>query len=39
MPDNYYDLADKAIELLNKRATKRFEDAKDEAAQDGFDEL
>lgn len=39
MPDNYYDLADKAIELLNKRATKRFEDAKDEAAQGGFDEL
>ena len=39
MPDNYYNLADKAIELLNKRATKRFEDAKDEAAQDGFDEL
>ena len=39
MPDNYYDLADKAIELLNKRATKRFDDAKDEAAQDGFDEL
>lgn len=25
--------------LLNRRATKRFEDAKDEAAQDGFDEL
>ena len=39
MPDNYYDLADKAIELLNKRATKRFEDAKDEAARHGFDEL
>lgn len=39
MPDNYYNLADKAIELLNKRATKRFEDAKDKAAQDGFDEL
>ena len=27
------------MELLNRRATKRFEDAKDEAAQDGFDEL
>ena len=39
MPNGYYGLADKAIELLNKRATKRFEDAKDEAAQDGFDEL
>lgn len=39
MPDNYYNLADKAIELLNKRATKRFEDAKDEAARDSFDEL
>lgn len=39
MQNEYYDLADKAIELLNKRATKRFEDAKDEAAQDNFDEL
>ena len=27
------------MDLLNRRATKRFEDAKDEAAQDGFDEL
>ena len=27
------------MELLNRRATKRFEDAKDKAAQDGFDEL
>lgn len=27
------------MELLNKRAVKRFEDAKDEAAQKGFDEL
>ena len=27
------------MELLNRRATKRFEDAKDEAAQNGFDEL
>lgn len=35
----YYDLADKATELLNRKATKRFEDAKDEAAKDGFDEL
>ena len=35
----YYDLADKATELLNRKATKRFEDAKDKAAQDGFDEL
>lgn len=39
MPEDYYALTDKAIELLNKKATKRFEDAKDEAAQDGFDEL
>ena len=39
MPNGYYDLADKAVELLNRRATKRFEDAKDKAAQDGFDEL
>ena len=39
MKDNFYALTDKAVEILNKRATKRFEDAKDEAAQDGFDEL
>ena len=39
MPKNFYETTDKAIELLNRRATKRFEDAKDEAAQDGFDEL
>lgn len=36
---NPYDLTDKAIDLLNRRAVKRFEDAKDEAAQNGFDEL
>ena len=36
---NPYRLADKAIDLLNNRAVKRFEDAKDEAAQKGFDEL
>ena len=35
----WYRLADRATELLNRRATKRFEDAKDEAAQNGFDEL
>ena len=35
----FYDLADKAVDLLNKRAVKRFEDAKDEAAQNRFDEL
>ena len=39
MPKNFYETTDKAIELLNRIATKRFEDAKDEAAQDGFDEL
>ena len=39
MKDNFYALTDKAVEILNKRATKRFEDAKDKAAQDGFDEL
>lgn len=39
MPEDYYALTDKAIELLNKKATKRFEDAKDEAARHGFDEL
>ena len=36
---SWYRLSDAATELLNRRATKRFEDAKDEAAQDGFDEL
>ena len=35
----WYRLADQAVELLNRRATKRFEDAKDEAAQNSFDEL
>ena len=35
----WYRLADRATELLNRKATKRFEDAKDEAAQHGFDEL
>ena len=35
----YYDLADKATELLNRKATKRFEDAKNQAARHGFDEL
>ena len=39
MPGDYYALTDLATELLNRKATKRFEDAKDEAAQDGFDEL
>lgn len=39
MPNGYYDLADKAIDLLNRRATRRFEDAKDQAAQTDFDEL
>ena len=37
--EQWYRLADQAVELLNRRATKRFEDAKDDAAQDGFDEL
>lgn len=32
-------MTDQAIKLLNRRATKRFEDAKDIAAQTGFDEL
>lgn len=36
---SWYRLADAATELLNRRATKRFEDAKDKAAKDGFDEL
>ena len=39
MDSGYYGLTDKAIDLLNRRAVKRFEDAKDEAAQNGFDEL
>ena len=37
--ERWYRLSDAATELLNRRATKRFEDAKDDAAQDGFDEL
>lgn len=37
--EQWYHLADRAQELLNRRATKRFEDAKDKAAKDGFDEL
>lgn len=37
--EQWYRLADAATELLNRRATKRFEDAKDKAAKDGFDEL
>lgn len=37
--NGYYNLTDKAIDLLDRRAVKRFEDAKDEAAQKGFDEL
>lgn len=37
--EQWYRLADAATGLLNRRATKRFEDAKDEAAQNGFDEL
>ena len=36
---SWYRLADAATELLNRKATKRFEDAKDEAARHGFDEL
>lgn len=39
MPSDFYAVTDKAIELLNTRAVKRFEDAKDKAAQNGFDEL
>jgi len=39
MDSGYYDLTDKAIDLLNERAVKRFEDAKDEAALAKFDEL
>ena len=35
----FYDLTDKAIDLLSRRAVKRFEDARDEAAQNGFDQL
>ena len=37
--EQWYRLSDAATELLNRRATKRFEDAKDEAARHGFDEL
>ena len=35
----WYRLADRTTELLNRKATKRFEDAKNEAARHGFDEL
>lgn len=35
----YWELSDKTIELLNRKAVKRFESAKDEAARLGFDEL
>ena len=35
----WYNLADRAADLLRKRAVKRFEDAKDEAGISGFDEL
>ena len=35
----YWELSDKTIELLNRKAIKRFESAKDEAARLGFDEL
>ena len=35
----YWELSDKTIELLNRKAVKRFEIAKDEAARLGFDEL
>ena len=34
-----YKITDQAITLLNKRAVKRFADAKDEAARKSFDEL
>ena len=36
---DWYKLSDRATELLNRKATKRFEDTKDEAARHGFDEL
>ena len=39
MPDNYYKLADRAIELLNKRAKKRIEDANNKAATTGVDAM
>lgn len=35
----YWELSDKTIELLNRKAAKRFENAKDKAARLGFDEL
>ena len=37
--EQWYRLSDAATKLLNRRATKRFEDSKDEAARHGFDEL
>ena len=39
MNNDFYALTDKAVEILDERAVRRFEDAKDKAAQDGFDEL
>ena len=36
---NPYRLTDKAIDLLNSRAVKRFEDAQSKAALAKFDEL
>ena len=39
MNNDFYALTDKAVEILDERAVRRFESAKDEAAQDGFDEL
>ena len=36
---NPYRIADKAQELLNRKAVKRFENTKNQAQIDGFDEL
>lgn len=37
--NGFYDLTDKAVGLLNRRAVKRFEDAQSKAALAKFDEL
>ena len=39
MPDDFYARTDRAIDLLNRRAIRRFDDAQKKAAERRFDEL
>lgn len=39
MPNNFYAITDKAVDLLNERAIKRFDEAKAQAGLSNFDEL